>query len=131
MAKKKYKLGWGDESKISSAISSGLLDGGDLVVTKDTKRIAFIDPSTESIYFLKSKLLSFDSVQDAKDYASSNKSAYAGELITVLVGGKQKTYRLQAAESGYTIEDIESGTSGSKQYVQVSDASPLPDRKKA
>lgn len=53
MAKKKYKLGWGDESKISSAISSGLLDGGDLVVTKDTKRIAFIDPSTESIYFLK------------------------------------------------------------------------------
>lgn len=124
MAKKKYKLGWGDESKISSAISSGLLDGGDLVVTKDTKRIAFIDPSTESIHFLKSKLLSFDSVQDAKDYAASDKSAYVGELITVLVGGKQKTYRLQAAESGYTIEDIESGTSGSKQYVQVSDAFP-------
>lgn len=98
MAKKKYKLGWGDESKISSAISSGLLDGGDLVVTKDTKRIAFIDPSTESIHFLKSKLLSFDSVQDAKDYAASDKSAYAGELIAVLVGGNRKhiDYRLQS-----------------------------------
>ena len=43
MANKKYKLGWGEESKISSAIQSGLLDGGDLVVTKDTKRLAFID----------------------------------------------------------------------------------------
>ncbi len=75
MAKKKYKLGWGDESKISSAISSGLLDGGDLVVTKDTKRIAFIDPSTESIYFLKSKLLYMDE-QQMRDNNIKLKDAY-------------------------------------------------------
>lgn len=119
MAKKKYKLGWGDENKISSAIQEGLLDGGDLVVTKDTKRLAFIDPNDEVIHFIKNRLTGFDSLEEAKDYANSSKAAYAGELISVLVNGKQKTYRLQAAETGYTIEDIESGLTGLKQYVQI------------
>ena len=124
MAKKKYKLGWGEESKISSAIQSGLLDGGDLVVTKDTKRLAFIDPNDDVIHFIKNRLTGFDTLDDASAYASSSKSAYAGELISVLVNGKQKTYRLQSAESGYTLEDIESGVTGVKQYVQVVESFP-------
>ena len=124
MANKKYKLGWGEESKIASALQNGLLDGGDLIITKDTKRMAFVDPNEDIIHFLKSRLISFENLEDAKSYASTSKSAYAGELITVSVDGKQKTYRLQAAENGYTIEDIESGTTGLKQYVQVVDEFP-------
>ena len=124
MANKKYKLGWGEESKITSAIQNGSLDGGDLIITKDTKRIAFIDPNEDVVHFLKSRLISFDNLTDAQSYASTSKSAYAGELITVLVDGKQKTYRLQSAETGYILEDIESGTTGLKQYVQVVDEFP-------
>ena len=124
MAKKKYKLGWGEENKIASAIQKGLLDGGDLVITKDTKRIAFIDPNEDVIHFLKSRLITFDNLEDAQSYANTSKTAYAGELISVLVGNKQKTYRLQNAESGYVIEDIESGTTGLKQYVQIVDNFP-------
>lgn len=124
MANKKYKLGWGEESKISSAIQSGLLDGGDLVVTKDTKRLAFIDPKDQVIHFVKNKLLCFNTLDDAQSYASTNKAAYAGELISVLVNGKQKTFRLQASKSGYSVEDIESSTTGTKQYVQMVDIFP-------
>ena len=124
MAKKKYKLGWGEEAKILSAIESGLLDGGDLVVTKDTKRLAFIDPNDEVIHFVKNRLTGFNTLEDARDYAYSSKAAYAGELISVLVNGKQKTYRLQSAESGYTLEDIESGVTGIKQYVQIVESFP-------
>lgn len=124
MANKKYKLGWGEESKIASALQNGLLDGGDLIITKDTKRIAFVDPSEDIVHFLKNRLISFESLEDAKSYASTSKSAYAGELITVTVGDKQKTYRLQSADNGYIIEDIESGTTGLKQYVQVVDEFP-------
>lgn len=119
MANKKYKLGWGEENKISSAILNGLLDGGDLVVTKDTKRLAFIDPADDTIHFIKNHLDVFDSLSAAKEYVSTDKSAYAGELISVLVNGKQKTYRLQSAETGYVLEDIESSITGLKQYVQV------------
>lgn len=124
MAKNKYKLGWGEESKISSAIKNGLLDGGDLVITKDTKRLAFVDPNDEVIHFIKSRLVTFPSLEEAKDYAASTASAYAGELISVLVDGKQKTFRLQSADTGFTLEDIESGSSNIKQYVQVVDILP-------
>lgn len=119
MANKKYKLGWGAESKISSAIENGLLDGGDLVITKDTKRIAFIDPNDETVHFIKSRLLGFDTVEEAQEYAETNQSAYAGELISVSIDGKQRTYRLQPAETGYTIEDVGVKQSDLKQYVQV------------
>lgn len=124
MAKKKYKLGWGEENKITSAIQNGLLDGGDLVITKDTKRIAFIDPNENLVHFLKNRLITFDNLEDAKSYANTNKDAYAGELISVLIGDKQKTYRLQNAETGYSIEDIDSATDNLKQYVQVVDVFP-------
>lgn len=124
MAKKKYKLGWGEENKITSAIKNGLLDGGDLVITKDTKRIAFIDPNGNLVHFLKNRLITFDNLEDAKSYANTNKDAYAGELISVLIGDKQKTYRLQNAETGYSIEDIDSCTDNLKQYVQVVDVFP-------
>lgn len=124
MANKKYKLGWGEESKISSAIEKGLLDGGDLIITKDTKRIAFIDPSDETVHFIKSKLLGFDTIEEAEEYAKADQSAYAGELISVTTNGNQKTYRLQPAETGFTIEDIGVKESDLKQYVQLVDEFP-------
>lgn len=127
MADKKWRLGYGDEGKILSAIEAGVLDGADLIVTKDTRRFAFVRPSDKSVLFGKSKLETFDSIEEANTYAASDKSAYAGELISVLVNDKYKTYRLQSAGSGYEIEDIESNSS-IKQYVQVVDELPESDQ---
>lgn len=127
MADKKWRLGYGNESNISSAIEAGKLDGSDLIVTKDTKRVAFIRPADKSVLFSKSKLETFDTVDAANTYAESDVSAYAGELISVLVNGKYKTYRLQAAESGYTIEDIGADVQ-TKQYVQILDTLPETDQ---
>ena len=123
MAEKRWRLGYGNESAIAAAIEAGVLDGCDLIVTKDTKRMAFIRPSDNSVLFAKSKLEQFDSEELAKEYAASDLSAYAGELISVLVNDKYKTYRLQKAESGFAIEDIDSDVD-TKQYVQVVDAFP-------
>lgn len=105
MANTKFKLGYGKKEDIWSAISKGLLDGGDLVITKNTKELAFITPSKDEIMFIKSQIGSFDSIEDAEKYASSDASAYEGELITV-VGDTAKTYRLQKAETGYQLEDV-------------------------
>lgn len=127
MADKKWRLGYGNESNISSAIEAGKLDGSDLIVTKDTKRVAFIRPADKSVLFSKSKLETFDTVDAANTYAESDVSAYAGELISVLVNGKYKTYRLQSTESGYTIEDIDSDIK-TKQYVRIMDKLPESDQ---
>ena len=127
MADKKWRLGYGNESNISSAIEAGKLDGSDLIITKDTKRVAFVRPADNSVLFSKSKLETFDTVEAANTYAESDTSAYAGELISVLVNGKYKTYRLQSAKSGYTIEDINSDIQ-TKQYVRIMDKLPESDQ---
>lgn len=127
MADKKWRLGYGNESNISSAIEAGKLDGSDLIITKDTKRVAFVRPADNSVLFSKSKLETFDTVEAANTYAESDTSAYAGELISVLVNDKYKTYRLQSAKSGYTIEDINSDIQ-TKQYVRIMDKLPESDQ---
>ena len=127
MADKKWRLGYGNESNISSAIEAGKLDGSDLIITKDTKRVAFVRPADNSVLFSKSKLETFDTVEAANTYAESDTSAYAGELISVLVNGKYKTYRLQSEKSGYTIEDINSDIQ-TKQYVRIMDKLPESDQ---
>lgn len=118
MAEKKWRLGWGNEGNILSAIEAGILDGSDLIITKDTKRVAFVRPNDEGVLFTKSRLETFDNLSKAQEYASSDVSAYVGELISVLVNGKYKTYRLQEAESGYELEDIENQLDG-RQCVQI------------
>ena len=118
MADKKWRLGYGNEAAIVPAIESGKLDGADLIVTKDTKRIAFVRPSDKSILFVKPKLETFDSVESANTYLATDKSAYAGELISVLVNNKYKTYRVQELESGFVLEDIDLTGDALKKYVE-------------
>lgn len=118
MADKKWRLGYGNEAAIVPAIESGKLDGADLIVTKDTKRIAFVRPSDKSILFVKSKLETFDSIESANAYLATDKSAYAGELISVLVNNKYKTYRVQELESGFALEDIDLTEDALKKYVE-------------
>ncbi len=118
MANNKFKLGYGKKEDIQTAINKGLLDGGDLIITKDSKELAFIPPSNDKILFVKGKLESFNSIEDAKNYANSDSSAYEGEIITV-IGDTAKTYRLQKAETGYRLENV-----NPVKYVEVVDAFP-------
>lgn len=118
MADKKWRLGYGNEAAIVPAIESGKLDGADLIVTKDTKRIAFVRPSDKSILFVKSKLETFDSIESANAYLATDKSAYAGEIISVLVNNKYKTYRVQELEYGFALEDIDLTEDKLKKYVE-------------
>lgn len=123
MADKKWRLGYGNEGRILSALESGILDGSDLIITKDTKRLAFVRPEDQSVVFTKSRLEQFNDLKAAEDYIATDASAYAGELISVLSNGKYKTYRLQKSGTGYELEDFESAT-GSKNCVQVLDSFP-------
>ena len=119
MADKKWRLGYGNESAIVPAIEAGKLDGADLIITKDTKRIVFVRPD-KTVLFTKSKLETFDSIEFANTYLTTE-SVYAGELISVLVHNKYKTYRVQQSESGFVLEDIETE---SKEYIKVVDTLP-------
>ena len=105
MADKKWRLCYGNESDIVPSIEAGKLDGADLIITKDTKRVVFVRPD-KTVLFTKAKLETFDSIESANTYLTTE-SVYAGELISVLVHNKYKTYRVQESESGFVLEDIE------------------------
>ena len=105
MANLKTKIGYGNREDLTSALSSKKIDGGDIVFTKNTQEIIFIR-SDGTPMVVKSRMQVCDSLADAETYAQSNTSAYGGELISALVNGKYKTYRLQPAETGYTIEEL-------------------------
>ena len=106
MANKKFKLGYGNEANINTALAAQTIDGGDLVVTKDTHRFAMIDPNTDEVIYIKSKNPTFTSMETAQQYAKTDVSAFAGELIIVVEDQEMKTYQLKPAESGYDIEEF-------------------------
>lgn len=117
MANTKFKLGYGNETNINTAIAGEIIDGGDLVVTKDSHRFAFIDPKTQDVIFVKSKNPTFTSLEDAQNYAKTDTSAYAGEIIIVIVDEVMTTYQLKTADSGFDI--VEFGTVTSADVKEV------------
>ena len=109
------KFGYGLKANILSAIEQNKLDTGDIIISSDTKEIAFVKPDSTLIY-LKSRDEVFESLSNAQLYLE-DASAYAGETIKIkLEDGKYHTYILQSSDDGYTLE--ESG-SDSKQYVII------------
>lgn len=126
MSNTKFKLGYGNKQNIQSAISEGLLDGGDLIITKDTREFAFIKPDSENTLLVKSRVEVFDSLTDAEEYVASDTSAYAGEPIIIKINDIYKTYMIQESISG-----LELGTyTESKEYVKMVDELPSSDREK-
>lgn len=127
MANTQYKLGYGNEESIASAIEKGLVDGGDIVVTKDTHRLAFIYPNDEkTVVFLKSRLETFESLEDAYNYINGeNKSSiYEGELVTIKTDDDTyETFKVKVGESENTLENID------KKYIRVVDAFPEVNQK--
>lgn len=127
MANTQYKLGYGNEESIASAIEKGLVDGGDIVVTKDTHRLAFIYPNDEkTVVFLKSRLETFESLEDAYNYINGeNKSSiYKGELVTIKTDDDTyETFKVKVGESENTLENID------KKYIRVVDAFPEVNQK--
>ena len=66
----------------------------------------------------------WDTKANAEAYAKQA-NAYGGQVVTALVDGKYKTFVLQPADSGFTLEEV--GTvheTDLKQYVQVVDDLP-------
>ena len=109
------KFGYGLKANILSAIEQNKLDTGDIIISSDTKEIAFVKPDSTLIY-LKSRDEVFESLSNAQLYLE-DASAYAGETIKIkLEDGKYHTYILQSSDDGYTLEEI---GSDSKQYVII------------
>lgn len=76
------KIGYGNYSDIDSAIAKGLLDGKDLVITKDTSELVYItNDKTKQV--LQTRLKRFESEDAALAELISSPDTYDGQPVAI------------------------------------------------
>jgi hypothetical protein len=80
MAGINFKLAYGNKDNIATALSSGKIDEGDLVVTTSGE-LAFVKPDG-TVMYIKSRIPVFDTQEEADAYLASD-AAYEGEIVSV------------------------------------------------
>lgn len=83
MADYKYsKLGYGRAGDVESAIALGLIDGKDIIITKDTSEIMYVRDDL-SVQKITSRTLCFDEPSIANEELNRNESTYAGQTVMI------------------------------------------------
>lgn len=100
------KLGYGEFGKIDTAVEQGILDGKDIVITKDTSEFIYIrDDKTKQI--IRSRVPTFDTEAEAVSALNAASDTYAGQPVAIKGSdGKYKPYTVQHGESGFIVEAV-------------------------
>lgn len=100
MAQAKYsKLGYGNAEDVEAAIALGLLDGKDMIITKDTSEFMYVrdDLSVQTIH---PRNLCFNSVSEANEQLNKLDDSYAGQTVMVKdENGKYVPWVVQQSEA--------------------------------
>lgn len=97
-------LGYGEFGKIDNAVEQGILDGKDIVITKDTSEFVYIrDDKTKQI--IRSRVQTFDTEADAITALNDATDTYAGQPVQIKdSNGKYQLYTVQNGETGFIVE---------------------------
>ena len=83
MATAKYsKLGYGNAEDVEAAIALGLLDGKDLIITKDTSEFMYVRDDL-SVQKVTPRTQVFETVSAANDALNENEATYAGQTVMI------------------------------------------------
>lgn len=106
------KLGYGKSGDVDKAIEDGVLDGRDLVITKDTEELMFIDDEKQ-IHTIRSKPLIFESENEALQYinnSSNSEKIYLGQQIVIKTNNEYVTYTIQKGNNDdYVVKSMVAG----------------------
>lgn len=76
------KLGYGDSTNLDTAIENGVIDGRDIVITKDTSELYYIrDDKTKQV--VRTRTLVFDSEEAANTALNKDPATYAGQSVMI------------------------------------------------
>ena len=106
------KLGYGNLADLPAAIESGKIDGKDIVITKDTSELIYIDDDKNPQH-IRMRTLVFDSIEEAKEQLAKNSDTYAGQTIMIRdENGKYQPYTVQTADEGFVVEPFATTATG-------------------
>lgn len=119
MSDNSLKFDYGNLENIDTAISSGIIDERDLVLTKDTSELFYIkDDKTKQA--IRPRILRYGSVDEALTDINKNSDTYAGQPIVIKSAstGKYSPYTVQQGTSSFTIEPIVTTVSGGMTWTE-------------
>ena len=89
------KLGYGNFEGIDAAVESGVLNGKDIVITKDTSELVYIrDDNSKQI--IRSRVRRFESESEALEAVNGSLDSYAGQIVSIKnESGKYVPYTVQ------------------------------------
>ena len=82
MGYKYSKLGYGNAEDIEAAIALGLIDGKDLIITKDTSEFMYVRDDL-SVQTVTSRPRIFETVSEANDALNRDEATYAGQTVMI------------------------------------------------
>lgn len=83
MAQAKYsKLGYGNAEDIEAAIALGMLDGRDMIITKDSSEFMYVRDDL-SVQKIRPRNRCFASVTEANEQLNETEDTYAGQTVMV------------------------------------------------
>ena len=100
------KLGYGNATRIDTAIETGILDEHDLVLTDDTSEFVYIRDD-KSKQFIRPRFRLFSSEDEAVTELNDEVDTYAGQMVGIMDDdGKYQMYIVQNGTSGFEVEPI-------------------------
>lgn len=102
-----------DKSNIASALQSGKIDNGDMVLVTDSTssygELVIIDANGNQVEICGS-VRKFDNLQLANAWLADKTNPPVGDIVSVLVDGKYILYTINETDGSYTLDTSENGT---------------------
>lgn len=100
MAQAKYsKLGYGNAEDVEPAIALGMLDGRDMIITKDSSEFMYVRDDL-SVQKIRPRNRCFASVTEANEQLNETEDTYAGQTVMVKdENGKYAPWIVQQSEA--------------------------------
>lgn len=101
------KLGYGDYGNIDTAVANGVLNGKDIVITKDTSELVYIrDDGSKQV--IRSRAQVFADKEAAITALNAAADTYAGQTVMIKgTDGKYQPYTVQTDSGGaFTAEPL-------------------------
>lgn len=100
MAQAKYsKLGYGNAEDVEAAIALGMLDGRDMIITKDSSEFMYVRDDL-SVQKIRPRNRCFASVTEANEQLNETEDTYAGQTVMVKdENGKYSPWIVQQSEA--------------------------------
>lgn len=105
--KERTKFGYGNFEDIDKAIEQGMIDGNDLIITKDTCEIVYIT-SEKNKQVIRPRILTFDSEETALYVLNNSKYTYHGQLVNLLIDDKCILFMVQYSneKESFVLEQV-------------------------